>query len=103
MLRALWLIVLVIAAAPAAAQEYRSTELADAASAYRQELIDSIPATKKQPALIARLRRDADAEYRAKRYVQAIEPWRRGRAYRLPGEFVIVTAQRKPPRRAALV
>src|SRR5712692_7983614 len=73
MLRALWLLVLVAIAAPAAAQEYQSKELAEAAAAYRQELIDSIPAAKKQPALIARLRRDADAEYRAKRYAQAID------------------------------
>ena len=46
MLRALGLFVLVIVAVPAAAQEYRSTELAEAAAAYRQELIDSIPAAK---------------------------------------------------------
>jgi len=73
MLRALSLLLLVIIAAPAAAQEYQSKELADAATQYRQGLIDSIPAAKKQPALIARLRRDADAEYRAKRYAQAID------------------------------
>jgi uncharacterized protein YfaS (alpha-2-macroglobulin family) len=81
MLRALWLFVLVFVAAPAAAQEYRSTELADAAAAYRTELIDSIPAAKKQPALIARLRRDADAEYRAKRYAQAIDDLTKAIAY----------------------
>src|SRR6266849_6421131 len=73
MLRALWLLVLVAIAAPAAAQEYQSKELADAAAQYRQELIDGIPAAKKQPALIPRLRRDADAEYRARRYPQAID------------------------------
>src|SRR5216684_4968763 len=73
MLRALWLSVLVVIAAPASAQEYQSKEQADAASAYRQELIDSIPAAKKQPAMIPRLRRDADAEYRARRYSQAID------------------------------
>src|SRR5204863_599540 len=73
MLRALWVLVLVVIAVPASAQEYQSKELADAASAYRQELIDSIPAAKKQPALIPRLRRDADAEYRVKRYAQAID------------------------------
>ena len=67
------LLVVVLFAAPAAAQEYQSKELADAADAYRQELIDSVPAAKKQPALIPRLRRDADAEYRAKRYAQAID------------------------------
>jgi alpha-2-macroglobulin len=73
MLRALSLLLLVLFAAPAMAQEYQSTELADAANDYRQELIDSVPAAKKQPALIPRLRRDADAEYRAKRYAQAID------------------------------
>jgi uncharacterized protein YfaS (alpha-2-macroglobulin family) len=73
MLRALSLLVAVLFAAPALAQEYQSKELADAATQYRQELIDSVPAAKKQPALIARLRRDADAEYRAKRYPQAID------------------------------
>src|SRR5712691_2175826 len=79
--RALCLFVLMLVAAPAAAQEYRSTELAEAGAAYRQELIDSIPAAKKQPALIARLRRDADAEYRAKRYAQAIDDLTKAIAY----------------------
>ena len=43
-----------------------------------------------------------------RRYIEAIEPWRYERSYRIPGEFVLVTAaarrlaQRKPPRRAAL-
>ena len=73
MLRIFSLLVLGLIATPAAAQEYQSKELGDAAAAYRQELVDSIPAAKKQPALITRLRRDADAEYRAKRYPQAIE------------------------------
>src|SRR5437763_948944 len=81
MLRALWLFVLAVAAIPAAAQEYKSTELAEAASAYRQELIESVPAAKKQPAMIARLRRDADAEYRAKRYSQAIDDLTKAIAY----------------------
>src|SRR5712692_691610 len=81
MLRALWLLVLVAIAAPAAAQEYQSKELAEAAAAYRQELIDSVPAGKKQPALIPRLRRDADAEYRAKRYAQAIDDLAKAIAY----------------------
>jgi alpha-2-macroglobulin len=81
MLRALWLLVLVVVAAPASAQEYQSKELADAAAQYRQELIDSIPAAKKQPALIVRLRRDADAEYRAHRYSQAIEDLSRAIAF----------------------
>jgi len=81
MLRALGLFLLVFIAAPAAAQEYRSSELAEAGAAYRTELIDSIPAARKQPALIARLRRDADAEYRAKRYAQAIEDLTKAIAY----------------------
>ncbi len=73
MLRAFWLSVLVLLALPAAAQEYRSDELAEAASAYRRELIDSVAPAKKQPALIPRLRRDADAQYRLKRYARAID------------------------------
>ena len=68
MLRALWLSLLVLVALPAAAQEYRSKELAEAADNYRRELLDRYPANKRQPALIPRLRRDAEAEYRAKRY-----------------------------------
>ena len=81
MLRALALFVLVLYAAPAAAQEYQSKELAEAATAYRQELIDRIPANKRQPSLIARLRSDADAEYRAKRYAQAIDDLSKAIAY----------------------
>src|SRR6266851_687654 len=82
MLRALALLLLIfVAAAPAAAQEYQSRELAEAAADYRQELIDSVPAGKKQPALIPRLRRDADAEYRAKRYAQAIDDLAKAIAY----------------------
>src|SRR5437763_11862509 len=73
MLRVLALLVLALVAAPAAAQEYQSKELAEAGTAYRQELLDSVPANKRQPALIPRLRKDADEEYRAKRYQQAIE------------------------------
>src|SRR5258708_607617 len=82
MLRALALLLLIfVVAAPAAAQEYQSKELAEAATDYRQELIDSVPAGKKQPALIPRLRRDADAEYRAKRYAQAIDDLAKAIAY----------------------
>ncbi len=62
----------VASALPAAGEDYRSAELADAAGAYRQELRASVPDAKKQPALIPRLRDDAAAEYRAKRYPQAI-------------------------------
>src|SRR6185503_12565574 len=81
MLRALCLFVLAVVAIPAAAQEYKSAELAEAAAAYRQELVESVPPTRKQPAMIARLRRDADAEYRAKRYVQASDDLIRAIAY----------------------
>src|SRR5438477_3145764 len=81
MLRVLSLFFLVIWAAPVAAQEYQSKELAEAASNYRQELLGNVPANKKQPALIPRLRNDADAEYRAKRYAQAIDDLTRAIAF----------------------
>src|SRR5437764_15423629 len=81
MLRALWLLVAVVFAVPAAAQEYQSKDLGEAAANYRQELIESVPANKKQPALIPRLRRDADAEYRAKRYPQTIDDLSKAIAY----------------------
>src|SRR5438270_11137534 len=73
MLRALLVFCLVSVAAPAVGQEYHSKELADAARDWRSELIDSIPANKKQPALIAGWRRMADTDYQAKRYAAAIE------------------------------
>src|SRR5271168_3211608 len=73
MLRALLVMCLVSVASPALAQEYRSKELADAARDWRRELIDSVPANKKQPALIAGWRHMADADYKAKRYAAAIE------------------------------
>ena len=73
MLRALSLLVVLVVAVPATAQEYKSKELAEAAASYRAALIDSVPAARREPALIPRLRRDADAEYRAKRYAQAID------------------------------
>jgi uncharacterized protein YfaS (alpha-2-macroglobulin family) len=86
MLRVLFLLALVLVPAPVLAQGvstqgYESKELAEAASAYRQELRDSIPPDKRTPALIARLRRDADEEYRAKRYPQAIEDLTRAIAF----------------------
>jgi uncharacterized protein YfaS (alpha-2-macroglobulin family) len=71
MLRALLLLV-VFAGAPALGQEYQSKELADAAREWRQELIDSVPANKKQPNLVAALRRTAEVEYQAKDYTAAI-------------------------------
>jgi len=73
MLRALLVLCLVSTAAPGMAQEYQSKELADAARDWRRELIDSVPANKKQPALIAGWRRTADADYQAKRYAAAID------------------------------
>src|SRR4051812_27465116 len=81
MLRALAFLFLTIVAAPALAQEYQSKELAEAAAAYRQELLDSVPANKRQPALIPRLRKDADEEYRAKRYPQAVQDLARAIAF----------------------
>src|SRR5689334_25129066 len=81
MLRILSLFLAVLVAAPAAAQEYRSKELAEAAEAYRKDLLDSVPATKRQPALIPRLRRDAEAEYRLKRYPQAVDDLAHAIAY----------------------
>lgn len=81
MLRALWLLVAVAFAMPAAAQEYQSKDLAEAAAKYRQDMLDSVPAAKRQPALIPRLRRDADAEYRAKRYPQAVDDLRKAIGY----------------------
>src|SRR5205085_371899 len=81
MLRAFSLLLLLLGAVPAAAQDYQSKELAEAAATYRQELIDSIAAAKKQPALVPRLRCDAEAENRAKRYPQAIEDLTRAIAF----------------------
>ena len=73
MLRALLVFCLVCVAGPTLAQEYQSKELADAARAWRQEVIDSIPANKKQPGLIAGWRRMAETDYQAKRYAAAID------------------------------
>lgn len=85
MLRAVSLLFVVLFgagwAAPAGAQEFQSKELAEAAANYRQELLNSIPANKKQPNLIPRLRRDADEEYEAKRYSHAIDDLTRAIAY----------------------
>src|SRR5215469_14105793 len=72
MLRSLLVLCLVYVAAPALAQEYTSKELADAARDWRRELIDGIPANKKQPNLVAGLRRAAEIEYQAKDYRAAI-------------------------------
>ncbi len=59
--------------APAPASEYQSKELAEAAASYRKELLDSVPPNKRQPAQIAKLRRDAESDYRTKRYSQAAD------------------------------
>src|ERR1700730_53532 len=72
MLRSLLVLCLVCIAAPAMAQEYKSKELADGARDWRQELIDGIPANKKQPNLVAGLRRAAEIEYQAKDYRAAV-------------------------------
>src|SRR5437763_8598973 len=81
MLRALLVFMLVLFAAPALAQEYQSKELAEAGVNDRQELVSNVPANKRQPSLIPRLRKDADEEYRAKRHPQAIEDLTRAIAY----------------------
>src|SRR6202012_1838006 len=60
-------------AVPAVAAEYESKDLADAGVQYRQDLLDKVPANKRHPELIARLRKDADEEYKAKRYDKAVE------------------------------
>jgi hypothetical protein len=63
---------LVCFTSPAQAQEYQSKELADAAREWRQQLIDSVPASQKQSGLVASLRRTAEIEYQAKDYAAAI-------------------------------
>ena len=73
MVRALLVVLLVCLAGPAAAQEYQSKELADAARGWHRELIDSIPANRKQPAIAAQLRRTAEGDFQAKRYASAID------------------------------
>jgi uncharacterized protein YfaS (alpha-2-macroglobulin family) len=59
-------------AVPADAADYESKELNDAGTQYRQDLLDRVPAAKRQANLIPRLRRDADEEYRVKRYARAV-------------------------------
>ncbi|HVH82668.1 MAG TPA: hypothetical protein VM782_24975, partial [Stellaceae bacterium] len=66
---------------PAAAAEYESKELADAARDYRQDLLDRVQPNKRQPNLIPRLRKDADEEYRAKRYDRAIDDLEKAISY----------------------
>ena len=62
MLRALLVLCLVSIGAPGLAQEYQSKDLAEAASEWRRELIERIPANKRQPAMIAGWRRMAESE-----------------------------------------
>jgi len=73
MLRALLVLCLVSTAAPGLTQEYQSKELAAAASDWRRELGDRLPANKRQPAMIAGWRRMAESDYQAKRYAAAID------------------------------
>ncbi len=73
MLRALLVLCLVSVAAPALGQEYQSEDLAAAASDWRRELIERIPANKRQSAMIAGWRRTAESDYREKRYAAAID------------------------------
>src|ERR1700681_764674 len=73
MLRAFFVFCVVCIAAPALGQEYQSKELADAASDWHRELIDSVPASKKQPGLVAGWRRTAELEYQANHFAGAID------------------------------
>jgi uncharacterized protein YfaS (alpha-2-macroglobulin family) len=81
MLRTVWLTLLVLFAVPAAAQEYQSKDLAEAASAYRRELLDSVSPAKRQPRLIPKLRRDAEDDYRLKRYDRAVDDLKEAISY----------------------
>ncbi|MBV9811685.1 MAG: hypothetical protein JO326_02980, partial [Acetobacteraceae bacterium] len=81
MLRAIVLFVVAFVAGPVFAQEYQSKELAEAGQNYRQELLDRIPDDSRMPGRIAGLRRDAEADYRAKRYQAAIDGLTRAIGY----------------------
>ena len=48
---------------------------------YRQDLLDRVRANKRLPNLIPRLKKDADEEYRAKRYSQAIDDLEKAISY----------------------
>jgi uncharacterized protein YfaS (alpha-2-macroglobulin family) len=74
---AFFVLCVICVAAPALAQEYQSTELADAARNWRRELTESIPADRKQPGLVAGWRRTAELDYQAKRFGGAIDLLRR--------------------------
>src|SRR5262245_57105668 len=70
---AFFVLCVICIAAPALAQEYQSTELADGARNWRRELTESIPADRKQPALVAGWRRTAELDYQAKHFGGAID------------------------------
>src|SRR5690348_9161064 len=74
MLRAFLALCVVLIAAPAMAQDYQSKELADPARDWRRELIDSVPANRKQPGLVAGWRQTAELEYHATHYARPIDP-----------------------------
>src|SRR5437773_3857429 len=73
MLRSLLVLCVVFVAAPTLAQQYQSKDLAAAARDWRRELIDSIPANRKQPGLVAGWRRTAEVDYQAKHFGGAID------------------------------
>jgi uncharacterized protein YfaS (alpha-2-macroglobulin family) len=76
MFRALSFVFVLVATswtAPVIAAEYESKDLADAGTQYRQDLLDRYPAAKRRPDLIPRLRKDADDEYKTKRYSRAVD------------------------------
>jgi alpha-2-macroglobulin len=76
MFRALSFVLVLVGASwvmPVAAAEYESKDLADAGRDYRQDLLDRVAPNKRQPQLIARLRKDADEEYRVGRYSRAVD------------------------------
>ncbi len=76
MFRTLWLVLVLVAgswAAPVNAADYESKDLADAGTQYHQDLLDKVPAKKRQANQIARLRKDAADEYKAERYQQAVD------------------------------
>ncbi len=53
------------------------------------------------PVALAWSRFDDDVRARVReRYLAAIEPWRSGRGYRIPGEFVVAVASTAPSGRA---
>jgi hypothetical protein len=88
MLRAFWVLCVVFIAAPALGQEYQSKELADGARDWRRELTDSVPANRRQPALVAGWRRTAESDFQAKHFRGAIDLLRRAIANGADDGFV---------------